>query len=63
MLTSLSDWWNTWEYPNPKDIPTGYHMESYKITPEMYKQIKEYNKTHGSDVNLNSDFLTRFNFK
>ncbi|MEC2467746.1 conjugal transfer protein [Bacillus cereus] len=63
MLTSLSDWWNTWKYPNPKDIPTGYHMESYKITPEMYKQIKEYNKTHGSDVNLNSDFLTRFNFK
>ncbi len=62
-LNSLNSWWVNWAYPNPKDIPAGYHKESYKINPETYKAIKEYNKKNGHEVNLNSDFFNRFNLK
>ncbi|AND11181.1 conjugal transfer protein [Bacillus thuringiensis] len=63
MLTSLNNWWTNWKYPNPKDIPPGYHKESYKISPEIYQSIKAYNKSHGLDVDLNSEFFSKFNLK
>lgn len=61
-LKALNEWWIDWKYPNPKDVPSqGYHLETYKITPENYKAIKEYNRIHGLDVSLNSNFFERFN--
>lgn len=63
MLTSLNNWWTNWKYPNPKDIPPGYHKESYKISPEIYQSIKAYNKSHGLNVDLNSEFFSKFNLK
>ena len=34
IITSLRDWWENWNYPDPKTIPSNYHQEEYRIEYE-----------------------------
>lgn len=63
VLSSLSNWWKEWLYPNPKDVPSFYHEEKYELPRETILQIREENKQSTTiEVDLNDHFLQRYGF-
>lgn len=62
IISSISDWWTEWFYPNPKEVPNGFHEEHYELPTSTKKQIREENESQSTDIVPGNGFMDRYGF-